>query len=63
MKRDDHSSGLTIPREHEDVMNVSSTNMNSYGPPPFTFHEDFKFTAKSAEIDKEESWQGNYGNT
>jgi hypothetical protein len=37
--------------------------MNGYGPPPFTFHEDFQLTAKSSEIDKEESWQGNYDNT
>ena len=33
------------------------------GPPLFTFHEDFQFTAKPAETDKEESWQGRYGNT
>jgi hypothetical protein len=37
--------------------------MNGYGPSPFTFHEDFQLTAKSAEIDKEESWEGNYDNT
>ena len=37
--------------------------MNCYGPLLFTFHEDFHFAAKSAEIDKEESWQENYGNT
>jgi hypothetical protein len=44
-------------------MNFPSTNTNCYGPPLFTFHEDFQFTAKLAEIDKEESWRENYGNT
>ena len=63
MRLDDHSENLTIRREHQDVMNVSSTNMNGYGPPCFTFHEDFQCTAKSAAIDKEESWQENYDNT
>ena len=33
------------------------------GLPLFTFHEDFQFTAKPAETDKKESWQGSYGNT
>jgi hypothetical protein len=61
MTPDDHSGGLTIRRLHDDVINFLNTN--SYGSPLFAFHEDFKFTAKSAEIDKEESWQENYDNT
>ncbi len=44
-------------------MNFSTTNTNRYGPPRFRFHEGFKCTAKSAEIDKERLWQGNYDNT
>jgi hypothetical protein len=63
MRLDDHSENLTIRREREDVMNVSSMNTNRYGPSHFRFHEDFKFTAKSAAIDKEESWRENYGST
>ena len=60
---DDYSKNLTIRRSHDDVMTVSSPNTNRPGPPRFTFDEDFNCTAKSAAIDKEESWQENYDNT
>ena len=60
---DDYSKNLTLRRSQKDVMTVSSPNTNRSGPPRFTFDEDFNCTAKLSAIDKEESWQGNYGNT